>query len=293
MQVSFSSWFQELFSNFRGLFDVFWSLCTFFGEEYFFVLILATIYWIYNKRLATILAITYTSACAFSIGVKDLCKIKRPISDENVRFVKIDNIFINTKDLSLTYSFPSKHALAIASVAGGLSLNIKNKKIWIGSIILVIFVCLSRIYLGVSFILDVSIGALLGVSVGYLMYRLFIKLENKYMIIYAIPIVLSLLSLIIERDISSFKLVGAVLGITTGALIEHKFINFDPSEGSTFKKVLRAVIGLIILIALKEGLKYLFNLVNDEILIFHSIRYFVVAMYIVALYPFIFKKIKL
>ena len=293
MQVSFSAWFQDLFSNFQGFFDAFWSFFTFFGEEYFFIIILSIIYWAFNKRLAKILAITYGTSCVVATVLKELCKVRRPIGDENIRFVEIDNIFINTKDLAITYSFPSKHALALSAILTSLSLNIKNKKLWIGSLILVILVCLSRIYLGVSFLFDVSIGLLLGASLAYLVYRLFIKIENKAIFIYAGLIILSLIALIIERDISSFRLLGFTVALALSTILEQKFINFDPSLGSNLKKVFRVIIGIIVIVAINEGLKHLFDKISDEVMIFNTVRYFIITMFGGTLYPLIFKKIKL
>ena len=293
MQVSFSSWFQDLFSNFQKIFDVFWSLISIISEAYFFIIIFALIYWCFNKKSALFIASTYFTSSIICLSLKDICRIERPIKDENIRFLSLDNIFINTKDLAYTYSFPSKSASVASSILTGIGLHFKNKKVWIGAVILSILVSMSRIYLGTSWLIDVIIGVLIGLIVVYLLYKLLLILKEKDIFVYLVLTLLALIALIFLKDEIEYKIFGALLGGVVGLIIERKFISFDPTIGAPWKKIVRLILGLILVILLKEGLKYIFSLSFGEVYIFHIIRYFIVAIFVVAIYPLIAKMIKL
>lgn len=85
----------------------------------------------------------------------------------------------------LGYSFPSAHAMVGTAFYGFLiyliwQLNIKNKQKWFYSIllgILIILICITRIYLGVHFASDVFGGFL--ISISYLV--LFTSIIKKYL----------------------------------------------------------------------------------------------------------------
>lgn len=78
------------------------------------------------------------------------------------------------------YGFISSHASNVFTVASMVSLIFKNKKVSIFIFVWAIFVSYSRIYLGVHYPLDVVVGALLGLTIGYLSY----KMTYKYLINY-------------------------------------------------------------------------------------------------------------
>ena len=78
-------------------------------------------------------------------------------------------------------------------------------------------------------------------------------------------------------------------------MYERKFVNFT-TDVCTWKKVLRYVLGLVILIALQGGLKLAFNAIFVEqtyILktVLNMIRYGTIAFVGLGLYPHLFKKL--
>ena len=292
MQVSFSQWFQELFSSFQGFFDVFWSVITFCGEEIFFILVCAFVYWILDKHLAKIMATATLTSLVLNGVLKEICKIERPIADENVRFVEVDNIFVSTTKLIGTYSFPSGHAMISSSIFFSIASFYKNKKIWIEAIILSLLVCLSRIYLGVHWLFDVTVGASLGFIIVYGVLKLYERLKNKEIFIYIGLIVGALILVFLAKSSDDYKGIGAIIGLASGLIFEEKLVGFDPKEGKVWKKVLRYIIGVALIFALKEGLKFVFNLIGDYE-VRNVIRYFIIVFFGVGIYPLIFKKIKL
>ena len=292
MQEQIQIWFQGLFDGAYGFFDVFWSFITFFGQEMFMLILLPIVYWVLDKRAAVIIGCTSILSMALNGAVKDIAKIERPIDDPDIRFVEVDNLFVSTTTLKGSYSFPSGHAQLSSAIMFTSAFYLKNKKFWIIATVMAVLVALSRIYLGVHWPLDVVIGSLLGFALAYLGYKLFIKLEDKVMFIYMALIALGFILLIFAAKEDTFKAVGAIIGFGGGAIFEKKLVNFDPKEGATWKKVLRVVLGLVLVLALKEGLKPVFGIFG-EAFIFDCIRYFILVFVAIGVYPLIFKKIKL
>ena len=207
----------------------------------------------------------------------------------NTNFV--DNFFVNTTELSSSYSFPSGHSQEIGAVSFTLAAYFKKKKFWIIAAIVTLLVMYSRVFLGVHWPLDVLVGGLLGLGIGVLGHYLFTKFPNKRIIIYFAMVLISFLALIFANKPDTYKAIGAMLGFAVGALVEHKYVNFEIKGVSKGKRVLRIVVGLVLLLGLKIGLKPLFLLIADHV-IFDLLRYFILVFIAIAIYPWIFKKLK-
>lgn len=292
MQVSFQIWFQQLFENFYGFFDIFWGFITFFGEELFFMLFAVILYWVVDKKTALTIGCSVIVSTACNGLIKDICKIERPILNDEIRFVSIDNMFVNTTNLIDSYSFPSGHTMTASPLFTSLFLNIKNKKVRIISVIMIILVALSRLYLGVHWLVDVTVGSILGVIIAYGIYRLYNALNDKIDFLYIGIIILGLIILIFADKADTFKSAGAVIGFGSGALFERHIVKFNPKDGKLYKKILRVILGVGIVMGIRLGLKPLFSLISDAF-IFHAIRYFILTFVACGLYPLLFKKINL
>lgn len=80
------------------------------------------------------------------------------------------------------YGFTSAHASNHFAVAIFLGLLLKPYYKWMLTALLVwaAFISYSRIYLGVHFPLDVICGGIMGVFIGYLFFKLYIWINQKY-----------------------------------------------------------------------------------------------------------------
>lgn len=291
MQADLMIWFQGLFEGKESFFDIFFMLITACGEELVLFIILPIFYWAVNKEMAQIGAVAGFATMTLNGMIKDIAKIERPISNENIRFVAIDNFLVDTVSLKEgSYSFPSGHSQTISVLMFSLASYYKKKSLWIGSAILVLLVMLSRVYLGVHWPLDVLIGGLLGLISAVFFYHMLIKKDpDKRIKIYFIVSVICLIALFFAEKSDTYKSIGACFGFSLGALFERKFVNFDPKEGTLLKKILRCVIGIIIVGALKIGLKPLFGLIGD-FAILDFLRYMILVLVAIAIYPMLFKK---
>lgn len=299
IQAEMMQWFQNLFSGAYSFFDVLFIIITAFGEEIFIFILFPVFYWAVDKKASHLLAFAGFTSLTINGVIKDACKIPRPCNanhyNEMIRFVEADNFLVNTVDLKngASYSFPSGHAQGISTLLFSLATYYKKTWLWITSVVAVVLVAASRIYLGVHWPMDVAVGAFLGLGFAVATYFAFKKAKTKTRnIIYLSFSALFLLLLFFAVKSDTFKAVGAFMGFSIGAILENKYVSFDPKAGTKTKKAIRIILGIILLLALRLGLKALFHLISTSY-VFDFLRYFILVFFGVFLYPLIFKKIKL
>lgn len=133
----------------------------------FLYLIFKYLGWRNGVAFLLLAAILVTFSDQFTVWIKDYFGRLRPNRDptinEGIRILK------NNK----SYSFVSGHATTSMAVSLLVFLSVK-KYIRYGILFFIwpILFAYSRIYIGVHFPLDVICGALLGILIGYLFYRL-------------------------------------------------------------------------------------------------------------------------
>ena len=81
-----------------------------------------------------------------------------------------------------------------------------------------------------------------------------------------------------------FKVYGLLLGFVSGLAIEKTFIGFS-LEVPLWKKILRMILALGIVLGIKEGLKLVF----PDKLIFSLLRYFFITFFAIGVYPLVLK----
>lgn len=143
-----------------------------FGREIFWPLAILLLFFFggwSGKKTAVVIAISMLVLIPLGELAKDIVARPRPV------IPKSDFLIASDKE----YSFPSGHAVIVsAGAAGALFLFRKTSKQYVVSIILAIeasLVCISRVYVGGHFPLDVVGGILLGVGVSLI----FVGIEKR------------------------------------------------------------------------------------------------------------------
>ena len=276
--------------------NVFFIICTSFGEELVLVSLFAVIYWCINKTLAYRIAFSYFLSGVVVQGLKVHFRIERPwVIDPD--FKPVDSVL----DTATGYSFPSGHTQSSTSLYSSIALHFKKKALYILSFAIIALVMFSRMYLGchtpkdvlVSFAITFIIS--LVVSLVYdnlnsslvtdLTVMLFTLILSAGLFVYSYQLVAAGVTTdVLAMD--GFKAAGAGMGFGIGWFIEKRFIRFTPKNSRFGIQVLKLVLGLGVTVALKAGLKLLLG----DTIITNTIRYFLILLWVVALFPLIIKK---
>jgi len=140
----------------------------------FFYLVFKTFGWKKGLIFIIITALMAGFSDQLTVFIKDFVGRLRPNRDPELR-----DIIRLLKD-NKSFSFVSGHATT--STAVSLLMHLTLKKYYKYTILFFIWPILfaySRIYIGVHFPIDVTVGALLGLLIGYFFYQLSIKVLAK------------------------------------------------------------------------------------------------------------------
>lgn len=259
--------------------DILFQLITMMGEDIFFMLVTAVIYWCIDKELGYKLGfVTLTSAC-INFGLKDFLKIPRPIGEPGIRSLRIHT--------AEGYSFPSGHTQNTATLWTFFMVQFRRGWLYGLGIIMILLVAVSRLYLGVHTPLDVAGGMIIGavwVIFWNMIYRPSIRAKREKLLI--ITVVLAIMGLFAFRDANYYKCVGALTGLLIGYMLEQRYIRFK-EKTSMGNQILKAVLGLAVVYALRIFLK----LVLPEILIYDFCRYLILLLWITVVTPLAFKRL--
>lgn len=272
----------KLLQTFRNpALDWFFYIVTQLGDQYAFIVVAVILYWTYDKIYAHKFATTFMISALINTGIKEIVKRDRP-------YIKHPNeVQTETKWLTDGYSFPSGHSQS-TGVIGFTLIDLynkhKNKLLFWFALFMMIFVPLSRIYLAQHYPSDVMVGLFLSVLMAILIFKLLDKANNKeeYYTLALIPVFVLLMFFI--KTSSLYLAAGAFVGFAIGYFLEKKYIGYNVKTKLLFQ-ILKVLIGIIIALAFKEGLKLIF----PQNLIFTFIRYFVIGVWVSVGAPLVFK----
>ena len=295
--------------------DGFMKAATFLGTIEFYILFIPFLYWCVDQKLGLrvlfILILTDVPASYF----KQLLHEPRPYWLGGVKALADEP----------SYGIPSSHASNTLSVWGLIATTAKKSWLWTLSVLLVLMIGLTRLYLAAHFPQDVLGGWLL----GFVMLVLFIKVESRFLawwkqkaggmqillgfLVSAAVILIGLLVLYSissspdtsawavysteAREISHYITLGGFLfGAVAGVVLKKKYAPFK-MDGTLLQKIGRYLVGITGLFALYLGLDVLFALLAPDAssagYILRYIRYASVAFWGMFGAPWVFLKLKL
>lgn len=272
-------WVQQ-FSN--GVLDAVFTVATYLGREQFYILFLPILYWCVNKHLGRALSIVFLLSEYANGILKDAFGLPRPHEfDPRIR----------TPLPETSPSFPSGHAQGSLVFWGTMAALIRRAWMWIVSIILILLISLSRIYLGVHFPQDVLGGWIIGLVLValYLWARrtlrgIILSLGIQLGIAFLLPVILFAL----HPSEGTALVTGVAFGMLPGFVMEEHFVRFR-ADGVWWKRVVRFIVGVIPLLALYLGLKLVF----PEGDVFRFVRYALVGIWAGLLAPWLFVAVSL
>jgi membrane-associated phospholipid phosphatase len=267
--------FIQQFSN--PFLDVFFQLVTMIGEDTFFILVTAIMYWCIDKELGYRLGfVTVTSACV-NFGIKELLKIPRPIGEPGIRSLRVQT--------AEGYSFPSGHTQNTTTLWTFFMQIFRRGWFYAAGILVILMVGVSRLYLGVHTPYDVAGGMLIGsVWVFFWGYLTDKTGKGNEMKLYIVTTLIASAGMLFFREENYYKVTGTLTGLLLGFIIEPRFINFGVRASMTVQ-VLKVSFGLGVLYALRLFLKAIF----PPLLIFDYLRYFILILWVTVIMPYLIR----
>ena len=277
-QIDYLLFLQNFREATNGIFDGFFMGITGFGEISIPIIIIAGIYWSISSKFGMYIMWNWSIGMILCQFFKVLACIYRPwVLDERIHPVP------DAMKMAGGYSFPSGHTQTAVSVWGGIAFWLKNKIFTVFAVLLIILVAFSRNYLGVHTPQDVIVSMFVGIILLFLVKKLMDweeKGENRDIVILLSVILFSVLLCVfehfksypmdyingqllvnpVEMRIYTFPKVGLFLGIFSGWFLNKRFVKFDGAIGSNNEKIIRFLIGAVILSVLSHkmqaGLQY-------------------------------------
>lgn len=269
----------------------FFEFITMFGEETLLIVFIAVFYFVIDKKMAQ--RVFFITAASLGVNgvVKNFAKVPRPFSTGKVTCVR--------PDTATGYAFPSGHTQNVATWTSAFAVHLKKWWMTIIAVLLTIGVGFSRLYLGAHYPSDVIVGTIIGVLFAVFGNIAYDKIENKNIIhaavilIYTPFVIYFLFSEANELYADLYKLYGMLVGYFFAVMLDDKYINLQ-CDGPVWKRLIRVVISIVAVLAVKEGLKLVFDFENIQLmLIFSAVRYVFVIFVMLGLCPMLFKKLKI
>ncbi len=274
-------------------------LITQFGEETAFLVAAMVIFWCVDKYFGYyLMGVGFIGTLANQF-MKLWFRVPRPwVLDENFTILE------QAREAASGYSFPSGHTQSAVGTFGTIAYSVKNRWIRIAAICVAVLVPFSRMYIGVHTPLDVLVAAAMAIALIILLRPVFLGEYKKFIpVIFAIMTAISVGFLcfvefyafpadIDEHNLASglenaYTLLGALLGLLMVYIVDEKWQNFS-TKAVWWAQILKVVIGLGLVLAVKSGLKAPLNLLLGES-VGRAVRYFLIVIVAGIVWPYFFK----
>ena len=274
-------------------------LITRLGEETAFLVIALIVFWCVDKRKGYYIMSVGFLGTMFNQFLKLLCRVPRPwVLDPEFTIVE------KAREAATGYSFPSGHSQTAVGTFGAIAASTKNRWVRTASIAIAVLVPISRMYLGVHTPYDVLTGSLMAL-VLVLVLKPMTAMENPRSMKRIIAVMLALavgLLLFVElypfpadtdaHNLESgmknaYTMLGCLVGVAVVYIAEKKYVNFE-TKACWWAQILKAVLGLAVVLLVKEGLRSPLEAVL-AVYTARAVRYFLVVVTAGFLWPMTFQ----
>ena len=272
---------------------------TYFGDEIAFLVTALILFWCVNKRFGYyILSVGFVGTLANQF-MKLWFRIPRPwVLDGNFTILE------QAREAATGYSFPSGHTQNAVGTFGGIAYITKNKTVRIISILIAVLVPISRMYVGVHTPLDVSVAAIMAIALVFIFRPLILGNDGKYfpwmlgimtllavayfcfVELYPFPVDVDVHNLLSGKK-NAYTLLGCLIGLLIVYAVDKKWLDFEV-KAVWWAQIIKVVVGLGIVLAVKSGMKGILDSLFGEAL-GRGVRYFLIVIVAGIVWPLSFR----
>ena len=284
------------------LLDTVMGLVTNLGGEAVFIAAAIIVFWCLSKSCGYYMMTVGFAGTIINQFLKLWFRIPRPwVKDPGFTIVE------SARAEATGYSFPSGHTQNAFAVFGAPARFFKNTALRIIFILLIALTAFSRMYVGVHTPLDVGVSIIVGTILVFVIYPFFRDMDKspkKVYIIFSIFIVLAAAFVAFVElydfpaDIdaenyasglkNAYMILFCAIGLMLTFFIDTKYVHF-PTQAVWWAQIIKVVVGLAILLALKSVLKAPLLALFGGHSIAHGVRYFIVILFAGIVWPMTFK----
>ncbi|MFX0046266.1 MAG: phosphatase PAP2 family protein [Candidatus Hermodarchaeota archaeon] len=262
------------------------------GDIPFYVVIIFSAYWTFGKREAILTSLVMVVSVFINYWLKYVIASPRPPHTP-------PNDYWYEGVEAVNFGTPSGHAQSSATFYGWLSGKLKKWWMLAASTVFVFLIGISRVYLGVHYLGDV----LLGWGIGIVLVLVVLQFESQltsfaaryrseylwlalFVFGFFITFGSSFLPFPPGDNFGAYG--GFMMGLGIAVPLEQRFVDFESvTEFRSAKALVRIVVGVILVLVAMLGLALF--LPTAQIWL-RTLRYFIVVLLGVFIWPLIFKR---
>lgn len=260
-------------------------LITQLGEETAFLVAALIVFWCVDKRRGYFLMAVGFLGTMINQFLKLVFRIPRPwVLDQNF------SILEQAREAATGYSFPSGHTQSAVGIFGALAVTARRKWAAVLCWTVAFLVGFSRMYIGVHTPYDVLVSAVIAMVLIFALRKIARGADMKPVIIIMLLTALGLMLYVHlypfpadvdEHNLQSgmknaYTMLGCITGVAMVYVAERKFVNFD-TKAVWWAQILKAVLGLGVVLLVKEGLRAPLELVLP-VYPARAVRYFLIVV---------------
>lgn len=220
------------------------------GESWFYVPLLAIIYWCVHRQYAIRIGLAFLASSFINSGLKAIIGRQRPIGTEGIR-----SLYTHTAGGT---SFPSGHTQNATVFWRTVACCFRYFPVRALGLIIVVSIGISRLYLGVHWPSDVlgglTFGLLVAEGFAWAERRLTTKQKNILLTITGVVIHVACIQL---PSYQRLTIAGLFMGAVLGTLWERRFVLFQ-SNTEVFLQAIKVILGMTGVLLLDYGTRNLF-----------------------------------
>lgn len=269
------------------------------GEETAFLIIALIFFWCVDKKKGYLIMSVGFLGTMLNQFMKLWFRVPRPwVLDENFTILE------QAREAASGYSFPSGHTTSAVGTFGSIAASSKRRKVRVWSITLAVLVGLSRMYIGVHTPADVLVGGLTSVILIIILRNSILSGSEKGMkVILGLMIAVALGQLIFVEyypfpsDVdahnlqsgvkNAYTMIGCIIGAAIVYTVDIKYLDFQ-TKAVWWAQILKAVLGLVLVLLVKEGLRSPLDTLFAGHMIARSVRYFAIILVAGIVWPMSF-----